>query len=76
MPCVLVPTPLISEQVTGQMLETCMEIVVPVGGKVSIGLKVEMGELLTPNTDTQQKMVVEAEITRQVWMTLQMVGSS
>ena len=75
-PCVLVPTPLISERVTGRKLEACTEIVVPVGGKVSLGLRVDLGELLTPNTDLKEEMGLEAEIMKQVWMTFQVVGSS
>lgn len=42
-PHILIPTPLISPAVTGRKVEGCVELMVPLGGRVELGIHVGEG---------------------------------
>ena len=63
---VLGPTPLISEHTSGRQLEECVDLVIPVGGHVGIGLEVEAGDILEGTSDLQKEMDMEDEVRTRV----------
>lgn len=73
-PSLLIPTPLLSERVTGRRLEECVDVTVPVGGRVGIGLRVDLGDLIGPDTSPETELDREEEVTTIVCETLSRVS--
>lgn len=65
-PYLLIATPLLSVNVTGRRLEECVEVLVPVGGSVSLGLEINVEALISPAGGLQAETQVEMEVEKRV----------
>ena len=73
---VLIPTPLILEGATGHGLENCLDLVVPIGGKVGIGLEVRTEDLFGSDPSLSAKLDAEEEVRRKVKETFEIVSTA
>jgi len=75
-PHVVVPVPLISERAIGRALDDCVDMIVPVGGRVAIAVNVETGVLLGLDASCEDELVVEEEVKNRVRETTTRVSGS